>query len=163
MNKAIQYPRKMIKHKELKNPPKFEPEKWRNYLEAGCYPYALNLKVDDFFLVGDLIDLRCTTYVSDEELISILKCELREIFGYEIYEAEKDTNLKEGEKLIYLQREEQTGSYHLLRKDEDGKWSHKYPRELPTQKDSAGMVIEDPECMVDRPFHGWYFLLRKGD
>lgn len=140
---------------------RYNPEAWSEYLEEGCYPYALNLLVNEFFLVGDLIGKRCNEYTSDEDLIRILKEELRKKIDFEVEEIETEYVTKEDETKIYLQREEHTGYYHLLRQDEDGMWSHKYPKELPTRQDSIGQNIEDSDTMVEAPFKGWCFLLRK--
>ena len=37
----------------------FRPNRWKHFLKAGCYPYALNLEINDFFLIGDFIKKRC--------------------------------------------------------------------------------------------------------
>lgn len=68
-----------------------------------------------------------------------------------------DEKINSDEFKIYLQREEQTGYYHFLRQDEDGIWSHKFPNELPTRKDSFGNEITNPDMMV----YGWCFRLKK--
>ena len=139
----------------------YNPKAWSNYLEAGCYPYALNLLVDKFFLIGDLIGKTCTALTSDEDLIKVFKEELKEIFDLEVEETSTEYKTKENERKVYLQREEHTGYYHLLRQDEDGMWSHKFPKELPTRQDSIGLLIEDPDTMVEAPFKGWCFVLKE--
>lgn len=139
----------------------YNPSAWCECLEAGCYPYALNLMVNKFFLIGDLIGNTCTSYTSDDELISVFKEELEKIFNFEVEEIDTEYELKKGEKKIYLSREQHTGYYHLLRQDEDGMWSHKFPKELPIREDSLGQIIEDPDAMVEAPFYGWCFLLRE--
>lgn len=143
------------------NPPMYEPKEWNTCLDAGCYPYALNIKVNKFFVVGDLIGKHCNGSVSDEYLIAVLKEEVEFILDCELTEVETNTFLNEGERLIYIQREDHTGYYHFLRKDDNGTWSHKYPNELPTNRDSIGEIIEDPDCMVDKAFRGWCFLIKK--
>lgn len=153
--------KKANRFRDLKNMPEFNPSKWEGFLEAGCYPYALNLKVNQFFLVGDLIGKRCTSNTEDDVLVKTLKEELEVIFDYEVKEVETDIKPQKGEKKIYLQRHEHTGHYHFLREDSDGLWSHKYPGELPERKDSIGKIIEDPDAMIDAPFIGWCFLLRR--
>lgn len=146
---------------DLKNMPKFEPSKWEEFLDAGCYPYALNLSANQFFLIGDLIGKTCVSTTPDDILVKILKEELETIFDYEVEEIETGVKAKKGEKKIYLQRHNHSGYYHLFREDSDEKWSHKYPGELPIRKDSIGQIIEDPDAIVDKPFTGWCFLLRK--
>lgn len=152
--------RKMILRKGVNLPPKYCPNKWKHSINAGCYPYAIELFVDNFLVVGDIIGKRCTSSVSDERLISVLKEELEEI-GYYAFEIDVDQEIGSEELKIYLQRNENTGLYHFLRQDEDTLWSHKFPGELPTRKDSAGYDIVDPEMMVDTAFDGWCFRLKK--
>ena len=141
-------------------PPKYRPNRWKHAIKAGCYPYAIGLFIDKFLLVGDIIGDRCNEYVSDEKLIFTLKEELDEI-GYNVSEISTSKEVRPEELKVYLQRNEHTGFYHFLRQDEDGLWSHKYPHELPIRKDSYGYEIVDPEAMVDAPFTGWCFCLRK--
>lgn len=81
--------RKMILRKGVSLPPKYRPNKWKYAINSGCYPYAINLFVDKFLLVGDLIGKRCNDYVSDERLISVLEEELEEI-GYNVSEIDVD-------------------------------------------------------------------------
>ena len=143
------------------NTPKYRPNRWKHAINAGCYPYAIDLFQDEFFLVGDLIGKRCDNKVSNEQLINTLLEELYEI-GYEVVEIEDiDEKINLDEFKIYLQREQQTGFYHFLRQDEDGIWSHKYPFELPTRKDSLGNEITDPNMMIESAFYGWCFRLKK--
>lgn len=156
MNKA-----EKINIRELENTPDYDPFSWMNLKEAGCYPYALNLKTNKFFLVGDLIGKRCNSIVSDKILIETMKEELKSIFDYEVIEVDTDELVARNEKKIYLQRDDHTGYYHFLRQDSDGFWSHKFPNELPERKDSYGQVIRDPDAMVESSFKGWCFLLRR--
>lgn len=141
--------------------PEFNPNEWSEYLEAGCYPYVLDLKMNQFFLIGDFIGKRCTGSTTDEELVETFKEELNIIFDLDVNEVSTEYPLKEGERKVYIQREDHTGYYHLLRQDNDGIWSHKYPRELPVREDSIGETIKDPDMMVDTPFSGWCFLLKQ--
>lgn len=138
----------------------FRPKSWIDFMKAGCYTYAINLKYNEFFLVGDFIGKRCTEKVSDEFLISILIEEL-EYLGYKSIPCQTESNVDKNQFKIYLQREEHTGYYHFLREDNDGIWSHKFPNELPIRSDSIGQIIEDPDCMVEAPFSGWCFILEK--
>ena len=133
---------------------------WENFLGAGCYQYAIDCYSNDFLVVGDIIGKRCDEHVSDETLIKVLTEEL-EILGYNVKEVETDYTLQKGEKKIYVQRDEHTGYYHFLKQDSNGLWSHKYPGEMPTTIDNSGQEIEDPESMVEAPFYGWCFCLKK--
>lgn len=143
------------------NTPKYRPERWKHAMEAGCYPYAIDLFQNEFLLVGELIGKACDNNVSNEQLISVLIEELNEV-GYNVSEIEDvDEKVSSDELKIYLQREEHTGYYHFLRQDEDGIWSHKFPKELPTRKDSLGNDITNPETMVESSFYGWCFKLKK--
>lgn len=140
--------------------PKFQPSKWENARGAGCYPYAINIQKNEFFVVGELIGKKCTSKISDETLVETLIEELNSI-GYFVKEISIEEEIKENEQKIYLQREKQTGFYHFLRQDSDGLWSHKYPNELPIRTDSIGNLVEDPEAMVEVPYYGWCFKLSK--
>ena len=140
--------------------PKFQPSRWENARGAGCYPYALNLLKNEFFVVGELIGKRCTEKTSDEILLKTLTEELNSV-GYLVEEISIEEKIKENEQKIYLQREKQTGYYHFLRQDVDGLWSHKYPNELPIRTDSIGNLVEDSEAMVEVPYYGWCFKLSK--
>ncbi len=142
------------------NTPKFNPNKWKHAIKAGCYPYAINVFIDEFFLVGSIIGKPCNCKVSDETLIKVLKEELNSI-GYIVKEVKTEDTIEEDELKIYLQRETKTGYYHFLREDEDGIWSHKFPNEIPCRTDSLGNLIEDPDAMVESPFNGWCFKLSK--
>ena len=141
--------------------PKYEPQQWKKFRNAGCYPYCLDLKVDKFFLVGDLIGKRCDSHVTNMYLIQTLKEELETIFDYKVKEVDTEYRTKKGEKKIYLQRDEHTGYYHFLREDDDNVWSHKFPNELPVRVDSIGNIIEDPDSMVESAFSGYCFLLKR--
>ena len=149
---TIKTARKLAK-KTLKTP-KYEPSKWKNAKGAGCYPYAINLLKNEFFVVGEFIWKRLTEKTSNEDLVKKLKEEL-DVLWYNAEEIDVEASINEDEMKIYLQREEQTGYYHFLREDADGLWSHKFPNELPTREDSAGYLIKDPEAMVEVSFIGW--------
>lgn len=141
--------------------PHFEDDKWRAFIEAGCYPYALDLKVNEYYFIGEFIGKLCTANSTDIELVETFKEEVETIFEYEVQEVETDYICQEEEKLVYLQRDEHTGYYHLLRQDSDRLWSHKFPKELPIRVDSIGNIIEDPDSMIESSYRGWCFLLRK--
>ena len=108
-----------------------EVKKWKKYLGASCYQYAINFYSNEFLLVGDIIGKRCNEYSSDEKLIETLREEL-EVLSYEITETETYTPLEKHETKIYLQRDQNSGYYHFLKQDNNGIWSHKYPNEMPT-------------------------------
>lgn len=139
----------------------FAPEKWSSLIEAGCYSYVLNLKINEFFLVGDFIGRRCTFKESKEVLIGILKEELRFIFKYEVKEIETDKVVEENERKIYLLRDRISGYYHFFREDSDRGWSHKNPQELPKQEYLKGQPIQDPKQLTSSSIEGWCFLLKQ--
>ena len=138
----------------LEETPDYNPEEWVDFLDAGCYPYVLNMKVNKFFLIGDLIGKTCTSTTSDEVLIETLKEELETIMDYEVKEVDIRVQHKKGEKKIYLHRFNHSGHYHLYRQDSDGKWSHKYPAQLPNRQ-----YIE--KAIDDNSFTGWCLLLKR--
>ena len=139
---------------------KYEPIKWKNFRKAGCYPYVLDVYENRFMFIGSFIGEMCTSSTPDEEIIKVL-CQELDYLGYAVREDDSLGPINKGERRIYLQREIRTGYYHLLRQDSNGIWSHKYPGELPTQKDSMGRIIEVPEDAADNPFDGWCFRLTK--
>lgn len=155
----IQEAKKMVR--KSVNTPKYRPNRWKHAIQAGCYPYAIDLFQDEFFLVGDLIGKRCDSKATDEQLIDTLLEELNEI-GYDVIEIEDtDEKVSSDEFKIYLQREQHTGYYHFFRQDEDDIWSHKFPNELPIREDSLENEITDPEKMLETAFLGWCFRLKK--
>lgn len=147
-----------IEHRVLRKP-KYEPEKWKSLLGAGCYPYALDMETNKFLLIGDFIDKECTHKTPDVELVETLKEELR-FLGYSVKEVETESKTSEGEFKIYLKRNND-GKYHFYRQDDDGFWSHKFPGALPIRCDSFGNVIADPDCMIEPAYTGWCFLLKR--
>lgn len=139
---------------------KYNPNKWKYAMKSGCYPYAINIFIDKFLLIGDLIGKPCNEKVSDEKLIKTFLKEM-EFLKYEVKEIDSYQEIKENEWKVYIQREEHTGYYHFLRQDEDGIWSHKFPNELPIRTDSAGQIIKSPDEMIEAPFNGWCFCLKQ--
>lgn len=140
------------------HPIEFYPEEWENYLKAGCYPYSLNLKVDRFALIGDFIGKRCTKRADEFTLIKTLEEETG-FLGFEIRQVKlrEITHLKEGEFLIYLRRDKHLGVYHLLRRDDNGIWSHKFPDEYPIK---ANFLEEEYVRPNNRFAKGWMFALK---
>ncbi len=118
--------RKLIKANSY--PPIFEPALWfRNCPRANCYPYALDLKINQPMLVGDMIQKR------------VKQCFCREDFNhfFQVFEEELDTiglkivdrmednavGLKGDLKICILFL--YTGDYHFVRQDLDEIWSLK--------------------------------------
>jgi|GEM_PF-7043532 len=91
------------------------PNDWKDLKEAGCYSYAIGLKTNEYYLIGDFIGMRCNSKVSYEELINIFREEMIKIFNYDAEEVLVKTKVLKGEKKIYIQRDNHTGYYHLLR------------------------------------------------
>lgn len=145
-----------------KGDPEFRPESWENFLDAGCYSYALDIHYDKYFLLGDFIGKRCNEDVTNEILLETFYQEMN-FFNYKVHQIDDTENYlcNINQKKIYIQRLEFTGYYHFLREDSDGLWSHKFPWQYPIRKDTDGNIIEDPSCMVDVPFTGWCFVLEK--
>ena len=143
------------------HPIEFYPEEWENYLKAGCYPYSLNLKIDKFALIGDFIGKRCTKNTDEDTLIDTLQEEVR-FLGFEIRQVRlrEIIHLKNGEFLIYLIRDKHLGVYHVLRRDDNGTWSHKFPDEYPIK---ANFLEEEYVRSNNRFAKGWMFALKPKD
>lgn len=137
-----------------KFPLNYEPKEWEAYKEANCYPYAIGLKTNENFLIGDFIDCRMTRSCSIESILDVLQLEL-EALGFEVEECETEDSIAKGFK-IYL-KFDAMHNYHFLRQDSDGLWSHKASGRLPNRNDTAGYEIEDPDAMCDPPFEGYCF------
>ena len=133
------------------NAPKYNPNKWKHAINSGCYPYAVNLFINNFLLIGSIIGKPCNYRTTDEKLVNTLIEELNYI-GYNVKSIRIEDRIKEGELKIYLQRERMTGYYHFLRQDADGNWSHKYPGEIP---------IVEKNFKADINISGWCFCLSK--
>lgn len=139
--------------------PYFSPNDWKNNIKAGCYPYAMDWRhLNSYLLIGDLIGKPMDSDHSDKELVQTFKEEL-ENEGYLVIESDADKEIS-GYKKIFLMRSRFNGRYHLFRQDVDG-WSHKYPGELPVNVDFQGRVLEDPGLIDEGEFYGWYFLVGK--
>lgn len=138
-------------------PLRFNPEEWVDYNGANCYPYALGLKTDESFLIGDFIGKRMTHANSLADILYILHLEL-EALGFEVIECCTEDIAPEGSFKIYLERNE-IGEYHFLREDEDGFWSHKAADFAPNRRDTAGYLISDPDSMCNPAFEGFCFML----
>ncbi len=121
--------------------PRFEPERWRGCVEASCYAYALNVRVNKLVLIGDFIGRRCTSDTSDGELDEVLMEELECIFDYEAEEiTDEKERLKAGQRRIFIEKSVHTGFYHMFREDEGGIWSHKMPGGLPQRVDRIALL-----------------------
>ena len=157
MNKAVD---NIVRN--LGNIPKFEPWKWKNFINAGCYAYILDLNVDKFFLIGSFIGRICSNKTPDNILIKTLKEELEVIFDYEVIQVgNSKIKTSKNEKKICLLRDKHSGYYHLLREDIDKIWSHKYVGDFPTRLDEKGRIINNPDIMKNKAVQGWYFLLKR--
>lgn len=112
--------------------PKFFPRRFNGdkRIWQGCWPYALNAKYGYFAVVGDFIGKRRKYDATNEELISTI-IEEGEYFNLEIKQVDDNYQPEEEEYLIYLVRLRHSGYYHFLRRDSDGRWSHKHPGEKP--------------------------------
>lgn len=134
----------------------FNPNQWAGYEKASCYLYAINVFINSYYLVGDMIGKTCNNKVSDLELIKILKKEIN-FLGYKIEEIKKEEEVDNEKFLkICLIRDERTGFYHFLRQEKDKSWSEKYPMELPNKVD-----FKDEDSVYNLDFRKrWYFKIR---
>lgn len=132
-----------------------EPRVWKENKNASCYLYAINVAINEYLLVGELIGEKCTKDTSDKRLIKILKKELKFI-GYQVEETRRNIKLKENELKICIARDSDTGYYHFFRQDDNGIWTHKFPEEFPEVTEFYG---EDKFYYQDFKTR-WYFKLR---
>ena len=63
-------------------PLRYDPDEWEYYLGANCYPYAIGLKTNESFMIGDLIGRRVTNKDSIVTILYVLHLEL-ETLGFE--------------------------------------------------------------------------------
>ena len=54
------------------NTPKYNPSKWKHAINSGCYPYAVNLFIDEFLLIGSIIGKPCKYNSNDKDLVNTL-------------------------------------------------------------------------------------------
>lgn len=149
----------------LENSLEFRPRKWAGrLLSAGCYPYAANFYYEGFVRIGELIGNPCNMLTPDDKLIHTLYEELLYIGYQSVEEVQIDYKIQHGEQKIYLRRLEQIGEYHMFRQNNDGLWSHKYCRSLPSEKDSERNPLVNPAEIKPTNgfnFYGWCFLLKR--
>ena len=134
-------------------------KKWKKYLGASCYQYAIDFYSNEFLLIGDIIGKRCNEYTSDEKIIATLREEL-EVLGYELTETETYAPLKKHETKIYFQRDQNSGYYHFLKQDNNGIWSHKIPNEMPSTLIN-GKTKKIHNILTKPTIYGRCFCLRK--
>lgn len=135
--------------------PNYSPSDWKEYKEASCYSYAINLPINRFILVGDILGNGINEKASDEELLSVLKKEIR-FLGAEIQLTTEDSKVEKNEYKICLIRDPRTGYYHFFRQDNDFLWSHKFPQEFPERVDYNGEDSFYYKSFSKR----WYFKIR---
>ena len=140
-------------------PLRYDPDEWEYYLGANCYPYAIGLKTNKSFMIGDLIGRRVTNKDSIVTILYVLHLEL-ETLGFEVLECCTEDIVPEGSHKIYLEKNS-CGEYHFLRQDEDGLWSHKAADFSPNRRDTAGYLITDPDSMCNPAFEGYCFMLTR--
>lgn len=124
-------------------PLEYDAETWRKCLRANCYVYALGLEIDEGLLIGDIIGKRVTTNDSMQKHVDVLREEL-EFLGFYVDTCDTLDVVDEGCLKIFIEWNE-NNEYHLYRQDIDGRWSHKAAGNYPTQFDSDGCFIYDPE------------------
>lgn len=138
----------------------FEPMKWKSYIEATCYSYALNMFVDKRFYIGDIYPgSRAEVSCSDDILQKILVDELK-ILGFSVKVSNVNGENRKGF-LICIVRERETGYYHFYRRDNVG-WSHKRPGELPTRFNKQGKILNGLAPYFERGYeNAKYFWLHR--
>lgn len=154
---TIEEARQLISNEDF--PLRYDPDEWELYLGANCYPYAIGIKTNEPFIIGDLIGKRVTSKDSIINILYVLHLEL-EALGFEVVECCTEDIAPEGFQKIYLERNS-LGEYHFLRQDDNGLWSHKAADFLPTQSDTSGYLITDPDSMLDSSFEGYCFMLTR--
>lgn len=135
--------------------PSYNPLDWKEYKEASCYVYAMNMHTNQFLLIGNIIGKKTGEKSSNEELIEVLQEEVR-FLGAEIQLTTEDSKVEKNEYKICLIRDPRTGYYHFFRQDNDSLWSHKFPKELPERVDYNGEDSFYYESFRKR----WYFKIR---
>lgn len=137
----------------------FAPDLWEEFWNANCYEYLLNFRnsSETQLKVGSVINREFQPYQSDLELITILKDELSEI-GFSM-ENSNNSDIVPDNKMKFFVSRSRCGDYHFYRLDSNGKWSHKFGFEKPTNLNFMGQEIILPElaCSTDRSVG--YFLL----
>ena len=136
--------------RHIKEELKFQPKLWEGLEETrNCFTYALNIrsgKVDKNIvgsygkLIGKSINNRAVTV--DEVYDITIK--MLEKLGIEYESCDLETEVPEGYFKIawYCSKKD----IHWLRRDDDGKWSHKRGwYEKPTNVDSDGNLILNPK------------------
>lgn len=128
-----------------------ECEKWKDKLEAGCYPYALKIPINEFCLIGEFIGNPCTGITSEKELIETFKQEVQEIFNYKLEETNWETIPKDNQFKVILVRDFHSGYYHFYRQNSEGVFTDKIPGELPMLATEREILGENKQI--------WFFLV----
>ena len=135
--------------------PSYNPLEWKNYKEGSCYVYAINMHINEFLLIGNIIGKQADEKSSDEELIEVLQEEIR-FLGAKIQLTTEDSKVEKNEYKICLIRDPRTGYYHFFRQDNNFLWSHKFPQEFPERVDYNGEDSFYYKSFSKR----WYFKIR---
>lgn len=136
----------------------FSSSEWNDCPDANCYPYALGLKVNNSFLIGDFIGKRVTASTPNWKKIMVLKEEMLSL-GLSFFECESDSTVPENYGKIWIQIFDSTNRYHFIRQDSDGLWSHKSSYKKPNRNDISGFEILDPDTMICPGFTSYCFAI----
>lgn len=142
--------RKIIE--ENNYPLDYNPMEWKDYLDSNCYAYALGLKLDEGFLIGDFIGRRVTKHTPIDIQIEIL-CEELEELGFEVLKCDTLDIIPENSFKLYIEWNE-SNEYHFIRQDSDGLWSHKASCFFPVRQDKFGYLIVDPDDYFEGKKYG---------
>lgn len=143
---------------EVQYPLEFNPAEWKDNLDANCYEYALGLKIDEGYLIGDFIGKRVTKNDSIAKHLEVLLEEL-DALGFFVVECDTTDLTEENTFKIYIEWNEEN-EYHFLRQDLDFRWSQKAQGLFPTDRDENGFFIMDPE-MNSKSVLGKCFILTR--
>ena len=143
----------------IRKPNGFNPEEyvWRN---NDCYAYATNLKRPMDY-IGDISGYKNKAHFSKEELIERLVSDMEKenVYVYETnFEQEpSDWEWKIAVFSVETSRKEKY-DYHFMREDSNGRWSHKFRGEKPTDKDLDGIKIVDPRLATINKRYEYIFI-----
>lgn len=156
----------IIRHCKLleRIPFDFEPQIWKDFVDANCYAYLLNYRNPDelTLYVGSLIGRVFQPNQSNQELIETLTEEM-EFLGFLVEKTTSYSEIPINTMKFFVSRSI-CGDYHFYRLDSNGKWSHKMAYSEPSSCDFDDNPITLPEyaCSTDINL-GYYFLrFRKG-
>lgn len=124
-------------------------KKWKRWIKANCYLYAINYQSNtDGSDPGDIAGLpSLSNFASNEEIFKRIKKDLK-TQGICVRKCKYNYQCKSNEWKIALMvgkdEEFHEYDYHFLREDKVQRWSHKFRNTLPRKTDDFGQTIRDP-------------------